>query len=76
MGAIIFYGARITDADVIMTDGKSLERVGVTPDELKLPTPAQLAAKQDPVLAYAASLAGVTLTSEKAGELFPVIWSK
>jgi C-terminal processing protease CtpA/Prc len=73
---MITYGASITDADIIMTDGRSLEHVGVTPDELKLPTPAALAAKHDPVLAYAASLAGVTMTPEKAGELFPVVWSK
>lgn len=76
IGPVIFYGASITDSDIIMTDGKSLEHIGVTPDERKLPTPAQLAAKHDPVLAYAASLTGVTITPEKAGELFPVIWSK
>lgn len=76
MGAVIFYGARITDADIMMTDGRSLEHVGVTPDELKLPTPAEIAAKHDPVLAYAASLAGVTITSEKAGTLFPVVWKE
>ena len=72
----ITYAVSITDADVIMTDGRSLEHVGVTPDELKLPAPAALAAKQDPVLAYAASLAGVTLTAEKAGELFPILWAR
>ncbi|HXQ72309.1 MAG TPA: S41 family peptidase [Pyrinomonadaceae bacterium] len=76
VGTVVFYGVSITDADIIMTDGKSLEHVGVTPDELKLPTPKELAAKHDSVLAYAMSLAGVTMTPEKAGTLFPVIWSK
>jgi len=72
----IFYGLSVTDADVIMTDGKSLEHVGVTPDEIRLPTAADLAAKRDPVLAYAASLVGATISPEKAGELFPLEWYK
>lgn len=73
---ISFYGVSVTDADIIMTDGKSLEHVGVTPDKVKLPLAADLAAKRDPVLAYAASLLGFTITPEKAGELFPLEWRK
>ena len=70
------YGASVTDADIVMTDGKSLEHVGVTPDKPMLPTAADMAAGRDPVLAYAASLLGVKLDAEKAGTFFPYKWRK
>ncbi|HBB96334.1 MAG TPA: hypothetical protein DC054_13185 [Blastocatellia bacterium] len=71
-----FYGMSVTDADVKMSDGKSLEKAGVTPDEIKLPTGADLASKSDPVLAYAAKLAGVSIDAAKAGALFPPLKEK
>ena len=73
---VIFFGASITDSDITMTDGKSLERAGVVPDEVKLPTAADFAAKRDPILAYALSLAGTTITPEKAGTMFPLEWQR
>ena len=73
---VVPYAASITEADIKMTDGKSLEHVGVVPDEIKLPTGADLAARRDPVLAYAATLLGVELSAEKAGALFPIEWKK
>jgi carboxyl-terminal processing protease len=72
--AITFYSSSITEADLIMGDGKSLERVGVTPDTRILPTPRDLAAGRDPALAYAAGLVGLKVTPEEAGKLFPVEW--
>jgi carboxyl-terminal processing protease len=74
VGNALYYGTSVTVADLIMSDGKSLEKTGVTPDELKLPTGAELAAKQDSVLSYAASLFGVQLDPAKAGSLFPKEW--
>ncbi|HKV37585.1 MAG TPA: S41 family peptidase [Blastocatellia bacterium] len=68
------YGVQVTVADVIMTDGKSLEKVGVTPDDLLLPSAADLAAERDPVLAHAAELAGLKIDAEKAGTMFPIQW--
>jgi C-terminal processing protease CtpA/Prc len=57
-----------------MTDGKSLEHVGVTPDEMVLPTPDDLAAGRDPVLARAATVLGGTLDPLQAGRMFPIEW--
>jgi len=65
------FGASVTDSDIILTDGNSLEHVGVNPDEMILPTASDLAAKRDPVLARAAATLGAQLSPEKAGTLFP-----
>lgn len=70
----IFYGASITTADVIMADGKSLEKVGVTPDVIVLPSGEQLAQRQDPVLSRAAASVGLKLDPPSAGKLFPYEW--
>ena len=70
----IFYGVEVTVADLKMTDGNSLEHHGVVPDELLLPTAEELAAGADPQLSRALELTGVSITSEKAGTLFPRVW--
>jgi C-terminal processing protease CtpA/Prc len=73
---VIVYGASITNADLIMKDGKSLERAGVVPDEKLLITSEDLAAGRDPVLAKAVALAGGQLDPVAAGKLFPIEWKK
>lgn len=73
---VVFYGVSVTDADAVMSDGKSLEHTGVTPDEISLPTGADLAANRDPTLARALHLAGFNMDAGQAGKLFPIEWKK
>lgn len=69
---VVFFGVSVTVSDLIMPDGNSLEHHGVTPDDIRLPTPEDLAAGRDAVLSYAASLDGVKLDPAEAGKLFPL----
>jgi carboxyl-terminal processing protease len=71
---VVLYGASVPIADVIMADGKSLEHVGVTPDELILPTPADMAAGRDPVLARALEIAGAKMSPEDIAKVYKYYW--
>jgi len=73
---VSYYGVSITDADIIMPDGKSLEREGVTPDQIVLMTAADLRNGRDPVLTQAAAKLGTKIDPEKAGSFFPLEWRK
>jgi C-terminal processing protease CtpA/Prc len=75
LDGVIMYGLSVTEADLIMADGKSLERVGVAPDQVILPTAVDLQSGRDPVLAQAVSALGGTLDPASAGKMFPVEWS-
>jgi carboxyl-terminal processing protease len=72
--SLVFYGMNVTNADVILSDGVSLEHKGVTPDKLILKTAADLAAERDPVLAAALKTLGVEVSPDDAGKVFPFDW--
>lgn len=75
IGLVIPFGFELTEEDLIMTDGKSLEKQGVVPDVMLIPTAADIAEGRDPVLARAAELAGAKLDSASAGKMFPYEWA-
>ena len=66
---IISYGSSVTISDLVMPDGGKLENVGVTPDDLVLPTGEDIAAGSDPALARALTFLGVPFTPKDAGAL-------
>ncbi len=73
---IVPFAISVTNADVIMSDGKSLEHVGVTPDELIIPTAADVAAGRDVVMARAIESLGGKIDPVEAGKWFPFYWKK
>src|SRR5207244_11858236 len=69
---VVFYYTAMTVADLVFSDGTRLEGRGVMPDEIVLPSGADLASGRDPALARAITLAGYAITPQAAGRLFPV----
>ncbi|MBZ5507570.1 MAG: PDZ domain-containing protein [Acidobacteriia bacterium] len=73
-GTFVYFGAEVTEMNLRMPDGQTLEGKGVIPDELLLPKPAELSRGEDPVLAHAAELLGVKIAPAEAAKLFPYEW--
>ena len=71
---IVVYGVSVTDADLLMSDGQSLEGIGVVPDEIVLPTAEDLRSQKDSVLSRAVAIAGGTIDPVEAAKLFPFKW--
>jgi len=71
---IVVYGVSVTDADLLMSDGQSLEGIGVVPDEILLPTADDLRSQKDSVLSRAVAIAGGTIDPVEAAKLFPFKW--
>ena len=63
-----FYSISFTVGDLIMSDGNRLEGIGVNPDVRIGPTALAISQKNDPILAYAASLFGTKISAEQAGK--------
>jgi len=64
-----WYGLIIAERELIMSDGQSLDGMGIIPDEVVLPNYNDLANNRDPVLSRAAAILGVQISPEKAGML-------
>lgn len=71
---VVPYGMNLTNADVIMTDGKSIEYVGVTPNLLSVPTNKEVASRLDIALSTSFKLLDENVTPEQAGKMFPFKW--
>jgi len=71
---IVLFGISVSEAELIMADGQSLEKMGVRPDIFVLPTAEDLAAERDPVLASALAVFGALISPVEAAKLFPYKW--
>lgn len=69
-GRVMDFGMQVSVMDVTMADGKRLEKVGVIPDHLVLPTANELVSREDPQMAFALELVGHKITPYDAARLF------
>jgi C-terminal processing protease CtpA/Prc len=72
--SVLLYYMNMTNADVIMTDGKSLEHTGVTPQIRLIPSQESLAMQRDPILTAAFKLFEQDISPEKAGAFSQYQW--
>ena len=68
---ITFFALNVTVFDLIMTDGKSLEKTGVSPNVLSLPSALELVQRRDRQLSFAAGEFGHKISPADAGKIFP-----
>lgn len=68
-GNIFFATVSVTVSDVIMSDGKRLENIGVIPDFPLGPSGFAISRNMDPVLSIAAKAMGVDISPQDAGNL-------
>lgn len=71
-GTSLLYGSMISIAAVERPDGTRVEGTGIIPDEVVQPTPDDLLARRDPVLARALQIAGLPYDPVKAMEYYRV----
>ncbi len=74
LDTVLVYGVSVSDGEIRMADGQSLEHRGVIPDKRMLPNASDLASGRDPVLAAAAEMLNVNMSPEEAGALFRCQW--
>jgi C-terminal processing protease CtpA/Prc len=67
---VIAYGTSVTVADIVMSDGGRLEKVGVTPDFVVLPSGEDLNTGRDPALAQALAFVGHPMDAAAAARLY------
>src|SRR5207249_10332601 len=68
---VVFYYTALTVADLVSSAATRLDGRGVMPDEIVLPSGADLASGRDAALSRAITLAGLAITPHAAGRRLP-----
>ncbi len=67
---VVVYGTSVTVSDIEMSDHGRLEKTGVTPDFVVLPSAEDMNAGRDPALAQALKFVGHAMDAAAAGKLY------
>ena len=67
---VVVYGTSVTVSDIEMSDHGRLEKTGVTPDFVVLPSAEDMHAGRDPALAQALKFVGHPMEATAAGKLY------